>query len=58
MDLAYMNALPQTGGFNYENCLRNMALTNSAGMGKQTNIRTAKTGTTTCGVVFKVSSLS
>ena len=57
MDLAYMNALPQGGGFNYDNCVRNKALTANAGMGMQTNIKAAKTGTTTCGVVFKVSDL-
>jgi len=53
MDLAYMNALPQEGGFNYDNCLRNKALTANIGMGLQTNIATAKTGTTICGLVFK-----
>jgi len=48
-----MESLPQTGGFNYDNCLRNKALTNNVGMGLKTNIATAKTGTTICGIVFK-----
>jgi len=40
------------GGFNYDNCLRNKALTES----KATNAQKfMKTGTTICGVVFKVS---
>jgi len=51
MDLGYMNQLP-IGGFNYDNCLRNNALSQS----KEGNqIKTMKTGTTICGVVFKVS---
>jgi hypothetical protein len=33
MDLAYMQALPVEGGFNYDNCFRNMALTANKGMG-------------------------
>jgi hypothetical protein len=28
-----MQALPVDGGFNYDNCLRNMALTANKGMG-------------------------
>jgi hypothetical protein len=55
MDLDYMHALPAQGGFNYDNCLRNKALTANKGMGLQTNIATIKTGTTICGVIFKVS---
>lgn len=55
MDLAYMNALPQTGGFDYSNCLRNKALNHAKGNGLKTNITTAKTGTTICGLVFNVS---
>ena len=54
MDLAYMQALPTEGGFNYDNCLRNMALTANKGMGLQTNVATMKTGTTICGLVFSV----
>lgn len=49
-----MNKLPQNGAFNYDNCLRNKALTANKGLGMQTNVTTAKTGTTICGVVFKV----
>ena len=52
MDLSYMKSLP-LGGFNYDNCLRNKALADSKA-GNQ--IKTMKTGTTICGVVFKVSS--
>ncbi len=55
MDLAYMQALPVEGGFNYDNCLRNMALTANKGMGLQTNVATMKTGTTICGLIFNVS---
>lgn len=31
--LAYMEKLPAQGGFNYDNCLRNKALTHNAGLG-------------------------
>lgn len=55
MELGYIGTLPQETGFNYDNCLRNMALTNNKGMGMQTNITTMKTGTTICGLIFKVS---
>lgn len=55
MELGYMNTLPQGTGFNYDNCLRNMALTNNKGLGLQTNITTMKTGTTICGLIYKVS---
>lgn len=54
MDLNYMNALPKESGFDYDNCFRNMALTNNKGLGMQSNITTMKTGTTICGLVFKV----
>lgn len=51
MELAYMKSLP-LGGFNYDNCLRNKALEQS----KQGNqVKTMKTGTTICGVIFNVS---
>ena len=50
----YMNTLPTSGGFNYDNCIRNKALLNHAGMGLQTNTSNMKTGTTICGLVFKV----
>jgi len=55
MDLTYIDTLPQGAGFNYDNCLRNMALTNNKGLGMQTNITTMKTGTTICGLIYKVS---
>jgi hypothetical protein len=53
MELQYMQALP-LGGFNYDNCLRNQALlaNNMASAPK-----TMKTGTTICGVIFKVNNL-
>jgi hypothetical protein len=56
-ELAYMETLPTTGGFNYDNCFRNMALTANKGMGMQTNIKTMKTGTTIAGLIFKVTRL-
>ncbi len=52
MELNYINHLPQ-GGFSFENCIRNKALAESSGM--QTPVKTTKTGTTICGVVYKVS---
>jgi hypothetical protein len=55
MDLKYMEALPTEGGFNYDNCLRNKALLANRGMGLQTNIQNMKTGTTICGLIYKVS---
>jgi hypothetical protein len=51
MDLSYIKNLP-LGGFNYDNCLRNNALEMSKPGNK---VKTMKTGTTICGVVFKVS---
>ena len=53
MDLKYMNDL-KTGGFNYDNCIRNKAMqeNNIQGTG---NMKYTKTGTTICGLVFKVS---
>ena len=55
MELSYMKTLPDVGGFDYSNCLRNKALLNNSGMGLQTNVKTMKTGTTICGLVYKVS---
>jgi hypothetical protein len=55
MDLKYMEALPAESGFNYDNCLRNKALLANRGMGLQTNIATMKTGTTICGLIYRVS---
>lgn len=55
MELGYMDALPASGGFNYDNCLRNKALNAHAGNGLATNIQTMKTGTTIAGLIFDVS---
>ena len=55
MNTEYMNSLP-VGGFNYDNCIRNNALTETAmSGGKMTHM---KTGTTICGCIFKVSLFS
>lgn len=53
MELSYMQSL-QTGGFNYDNCIRNKALAEHAGLGAKA-LKTTKTGTTICGIIFKVS---
>jgi len=54
MELKYIDTLQQQlGGFNYDNCLRNTALEAQSKMGAK--IKTMKTGTTICGVIFKVS---
>lgn len=43
------------GGFNYDNCIRNKAmLANVKDKGASGQLRLAKTGTTICGIVFKV----
>lgn len=55
MNLDYMKALPAEAGFNYDNCIRNKALNNHAGQGLQTTVANMKTGTTICGLIFKVS---
>ena len=52
MELGYLKTLPQ-GGFNFDNCIRNKALT-EAGSGMATQVKTMKTGTTICGVIYKV----
>ena len=52
MELNYLSTLPQ-GGFNFDMCIRNKALAESASM--STPVKTMKTGTTICGVIFKVS---
>ena len=54
--VAYVDSLP-LGGFNYENCLRNKAMLANAKSsdGLANNLKHAKTGTTICGIVFKVS---
>jgi hypothetical protein len=43
----------QLGGFNYENCIRNHAIASNLKAGKQ-QFKQASTGTTICGVIFKV----
>ena len=54
MELNYMNNLKSNlGGFDYENCLRNKAL--EANLPADKKLKFTKTGTTICGVVFKVS---
>ena len=52
MEFKYMDAL-QMGGFNYDNCLRNKAMLAQSKTGTQ--VKTMKTGTTICGIIFKVS---
>ena len=51
MELNYLSTLPQ-GGFNFDMCIRNKALAESSAM--STPVKTMKTGTTICGVIFKV----
>lgn len=51
MELDYLKTLPM-GGFNFDNCIRNKALAES---GIAQLPKTMKTGTTICGVVYKVS---
>ena len=50
MELDYLKTLP-LGGFNYDNSIRNMAMTES---GIASAPKTMKTGTTICGVLFEV----
>jgi hypothetical protein len=51
MELSYLSTLPQ-GGFNFDMCIRNKALSESSAM--STPVKTMKTGTTICGIIFKV----
>lgn len=51
MELDYLKTLNQ-GGFNFDMCIRNKALAEAA-VGT-TPVKTMKTGTTICGVIFKV----
>ena len=51
MELDYLKTLPM-GGFNFDNCIRNKALEANAGVTAPSAI---KTGTTICGLIFKVS---
>ncbi len=55
MELNYLSTLPQ-GGFNFDMCIRNKALSESSAM--STPVKTMKTGTTICGVIFKVRHLA
>ena len=55
MELNYLNTLP-TGGFNFDNCIRNKAMAESAGMSQP--VKTMKTGTTICGIIFEVSKMN
>ena len=53
--VSYIETLP-LGGFNYDNCLRNKALlANAKSKGGAGQLKTAKTGTTICGIIFEVS---
>ena len=54
MELSYIDTLQEhLGGFNYDNCLRNTAMMAQSKM--STKVKTMKTGTTICGIIFKVS---
>ena len=50
MELDYLKTLP-LGGFSYDNCIRNKAMVES---GLTSAPKTMKTGTTICGIIFKV----
>ena len=52
MELNYLQTLP-TGGFNFDMCIRNKALAESSHA--TIPFKTMKTGTTICGIIFKVS---
>jgi hypothetical protein len=57
MELPYLKTLEkESGGFNYDNSIRNHALIASR-PGNISSLSYTKTGTTICGVVFKVSAL-
>jgi len=49
MELDYIKKLP-LGGFNYDNCLRNTAMATAI---SSNPVKTMKTGTTICGIIFK-----
>ena len=55
MELSYLKHLPQASGagFNFDNCIRNKALT-EGGVTKVAP-KFMKTGTTICGAIWKVS---
>lgn len=53
MELGYIDTLQEhIGGFNYDNCLRNTAMMAQSKIGSK--VKTMKTGTTICGIIFKV----
>ena len=55
--VSYVESLP-LGGFNYDNCVRNKALMDHAkSKGGAGEMKFTATGTTICGIVFKVSML-
>jgi hypothetical protein len=53
MELDYLKTLNQ-GGFNFDMCIRNKALAEAGSAVGTTPVKTMKTGTTICGVIFKV----
>jgi len=54
MELSYIHTLQENlGGFNYDNCLRNTAMMAQSKVGPA--VKTMKTGTTICAVIFNVS---
>ena len=56
MELNYLKTLEkESGGFNYDNSIRNTALIASKPLENKSSLSYTKTGTTICGVVFKVS---
>lgn len=55
MELSYLKALPE-GGFNFDNCIRNTAMAANSQMSQP--IKTMKTGTTICGIIYKVTKSS
>ena len=52
MELDYLKGLA-TGGFNFDNCIRNKAM-QEAGSQMSVPVKTMKTGTTICGIIYKV----
>jgi hypothetical protein len=56
MELNYLKTLQkESGGFNYDNSIRNTAMIASKPLENKSSLSYTKTGTTICGVVFKVS---
>jgi hypothetical protein len=56
MELDYLKTLNK-GGFNFDMCIRNKALAEAGSAVGQTPVKTMKTGTTICGIIFKVGDL-